>query len=74
MKILLVDDDLTVLEIIGSLLAQRMVNCQVVTVVDGLEFLEQVESQTFDLIITDINMPCLDGVSAANIMTQLQIL
>ena len=60
-KILLVDDE----KGIRFLLSQILLNhgFEVSLARDGQESLEKMEKGRFDLIITDINMPRLDGVS-----------
>jgi CheY-like chemotaxis protein len=68
MKVLIVDDDLATRIILESVIQRDIKGCEIVIANDGVEFLERIEKQNFDLIITDINMPNLDGLSASNIM------
>ena len=56
----MVDDSYSTREIERSIL--ELENYQVVTASDGIEGLERAKEYQFDLIITDVNMPRMDGV------------
>ena len=72
MKILLVEDDLATRRQLSSLL--KKFTYQVVCVNDGVEMLEKLQTEYFDLVITDIGMPHLNGHAATVIAnTQLRI-
>jgi CheY-like chemotaxis protein len=58
-RILLVDDDPLITELVVDMLG--MEGHQVDTAPDGIEALRRLESQRYDLIITDLHMPKLDG-------------
>lgn len=59
-RILVVDDDQALLRVISlSLIVED--NCCVETAQDGLEALERVSSDKFDLVILDLSMPRMDG-------------
>lgn len=60
-RILLVDDSLTTREIEKSILELEDYN--VTTAVDGIDGLEKADSQYYHLIITDIQMPRMDGLT-----------
>ena len=60
-RILLVDDSPTILNLLGLVL--RQYGYEVVTARDGLEALELASRQPLDLIITDLNMPRMDGLT-----------
>lgn len=60
MHVLIVEDDKRVAELIGRVLQENSYRTTIAY--DGLEALELVHSQDFDLIITDIILPKLDGV------------
>ena len=59
-KILVVDDSETMRDMASYTLENE--GYDVVVAVDGLDALEMIEQNNFDLIITDINMPKLDGI------------
>lgn len=61
-KILIVDDSRTVRQLLKMVLA-RGLQCQVTEAEDGLEAVKALQADTFDLVITDINMPNMDGLS-----------
>ncbi|HET7875128.1 MAG TPA: response regulator [Methylomirabilota bacterium] len=59
-RVLLVDDDAMVLHVVREMLATD--DHRVDTALDGLEALQHIERKTYDLIVTDIRMPGLDGM------------
>lgn len=61
-RILIVDDRDLVLFVMERALEKLDVDCELVAVKSGREALEAIEDQTFDLIITDLKMPDMDGV------------
>ncbi len=62
-SILLVDDELHVAQILGRRLARE--GYDITTARDGVEALSLVEANTPDLVISDLQMPRMDGVSLA---------
>ena len=58
-KVLIVDDDAGVLRMVGWVL--RTEGFEVATATDGEEGLRQVEADPPDVIVTDLQMPVLDG-------------
>lgn len=63
MKILLIDDENTILDSLEQLLT--LFGHDVVTATDGQDGLEKYfhHPQTFDAVVTDIDMPKVDGVA-----------
>src|SRR3954468_12956349 len=59
-KILFVDDEEQIRRLLSSFLTRR--GYLVKTAVDGQEALRMLESERPDLVITDVNMPNVDGV------------
>jgi CheY-like chemotaxis protein len=57
--VLVVDDSATVRKFVAASL--NMKGFRVVTAADGVEALELMPKEKFDLIITDLNMPDMDG-------------
>ena len=60
MKILLVDDDASVRRVLQFKLQKR--GFAVATAADGNEALENLNTETFDLLLSDIRMPGMDGI------------
>ena len=59
--VLVVDDDKMVRDIIKSML--KRINVAILTANNGVEAQEIIESKEIDLIISDLQMPWLDGLS-----------
>lgn len=59
-KILTVDDSPTVRQMVG--LTLRDAGYEVVEAVDGVDALRRMEQEPVDMLITDLNMPRMDGV------------
>ncbi len=62
-RILVAEDDTAVREFVAR--ALRHAGHEVVTAEDGLDALAHVDKEAFDLLITDIVMPGLDGIALA---------
>ena len=60
-KILLVEDDVHMLRVTSMWLARN--SHEVVEACNGAVAQELLSEQTFDLIVSDVNMPKLDGIS-----------
>lgn len=60
MKIMVVDDCKTTRKLLGHYLKSR--GYQVVFAENGLDALEKLATDTINLIITDMNMPYMDGM------------
>ena len=59
MRILVVDDERLVLQLLGEMLGAD--HHTVDTVADGTQALEQLRRSSYDLILSDVRMPYLDG-------------
>src|SRR5438034_2831966 len=59
-SVLMVDDNAAMREAIARSLTRR--GCQVATAVSGVTALEALRKQSFDVIITDLNMPDRGGL------------
>src|SRR5450432_3994145 len=60
-RVLLVDDEPTLRRALGKILT--LAGHQVTTAANGQEALAQIEAATFDVIVSDIRMPGMDGMS-----------
>lgn len=68
-QILTVDDSASVRQMVGFTL--RKMGYEVVEAVDGQDGLGKVGAGKFDLIITDLNMPNLDGIEMITAVRKL---
>ncbi len=74
-RVLVVDDSLTVRELQRKLLSHR--GYDVAVAVDGMDGWNALRSEDFDLLITDIDMPRMDGIELVTLLrrdTRLQSL
>src|SRR5258708_3922465 len=60
-RILIVDDDADVHHLLAA--ALEAPDRKIDSVFDGIQGIERVEQETYNLVITDVNMPGLDGLS-----------
>lgn len=60
-RILVVDDSSTMRQLLRMILVKH-VDCQIAEAPDGQAALELLHAGGFDLVLTDINMPRLDGL------------
>jgi two-component system chemotaxis response regulator CheY len=68
-RILAVDDSAAMRQIVGVTL--KGAGYEVVSAEDGQEALEFARRETVDLVITDVNMPRMDGISLVRELRQL---
>lgn len=69
-KILAVDDSLSIRKSLSFILGQE--GYEVVEAEDGVDALEKAQADKFSLIITDINMPRMDGIELTKQIRQTQ--
>lgn len=67
-KVLVVDDELGIRILLSEVLSSRGFHVSLAR--DGMESLEKMENNRFDLVVTDINMPRLDGVGMLKTMKE----
>ncbi|MGY4490300.1 response regulator [Pseudomonas sp. TE3610] len=65
-RVLVVDDSLTVRELQRKLLSHR--GYEVAVAVDGMDGWNALRSEDFDLLITDIDMPRMDGIELVTLV------
>ena len=70
--VLVIDDSLTVRELERKLLASR--GYQVTVAVDGMEAWNALRGETFDLVVTDVDMPRMDGIELVNLIRRDAVL
>ena len=59
-RILLVEDNMDVAVMLADLLGERGFTVEVAK--DGIAALERLETRAFDLVVSDVQMPRLDGI------------
>ncbi len=70
MNILVAEDDADVRELIASIL--KTDNCMVDLIPDGLQAIRAFTGRKYDLVITDFDMPGLDGIALARSIHDLE--
>ncbi|NRF31961.1 two-component sensor histidine kinase BarA [Vibrio coralliilyticus] len=71
LTVMAVDDNPANLKLISALLQERVE--KVVTCTNGLDAVAQAEAQHFDIILMDIQMPHMDGVTACGKIKQTEL-
>ena len=66
-KILVVEDSPTMRQLIAFAL-KRLPGAEITEAGDGVDGLKKINSNRFDLIITDINMPVMDGLKLISLV------
>lgn len=59
-RILVIDDNQHLIATIGEYLQSH--GFEVVTALDGVDIFNLIESETYDLVLTDIDMPIVSGI------------
>lgn len=68
-RVLIVEDSPTMRQMI-AMVVRRAGSLQIDEAGDGVAGLRQMKAQKYDLIITDINMPLLDGLKLVSLIRQ----
>ncbi|WP_435273870.1 response regulator [Psychrobium sp. nBUS_13] len=68
-KILVVDDSASIRNMVSFTLKQQQYDT--VEACDGKEGLDKAKTERFDLVITDVNMPVMDGIALCGELRQL---
>lgn len=68
-RVLIVDDEEMVRNFIVSVLSKHGHNCE--TAKDGLEALEKIKKNSFDVVVVDIVMPQMDGITLTKELVEL---
>ncbi|MFA6293253.1 MAG: sigma-54 dependent transcriptional regulator [Victivallales bacterium] len=69
-KILIVDDELTIIEVLKKLLVKS--GYTVTACLNGSDALDKLKEEVFDLMITDVRLPGIDGITLLQRATDLQ--
>lgn len=66
-KFLVVEDSPTMRQLISFAL-KRVHGAKIVDATDGIDALKKLSAQSFDIVITDINMPIMDGLKLVSLI------
>ena len=64
---LIVEDSPTMRQLIAFSL-RRLKECRIIEAVDGVDALKKLTTERVDLVITDINMPMMDGLKLISVI------
>lgn len=70
-RVLLVDDEEVIRQVLAALLSRN--GYQVEAAANGREALAKIDKQFYDHIITDLNMPVMDGIALLTALGELEI-
>lgn len=68
-KVLIVDDSLTVRQIVQKVVKGSMFNCDIAEAADGHTALALCRSTVFDVVFLDCNMPGMSGIDTMKLLT-----
>jgi len=68
MKVLLIEDDIQLNTTIKNFLTS--INFEIISVFDGIEAIDYIDSENFELFIIDINIPSIDGLEIVKYIRQ----
>lgn len=71
-KILIIEDEAPIRRVLAKILAEENENYLVVEAEDGLQGIEKIKNEDFDLILCDIKMPKMDGVEVLEAVKKIK--
>lgn len=71
-KILLIEDEAAIRRVLIKILTEENANYEVEEAADGLEGVEKIKDQDYDLVLCDIKMPKMDGVEVLEAAKKLK--
>jgi len=71
-KILIIEDEATIRRVLVKILSEENDTYQVEEAEDGLEGVEKIKNDDFDLILCDIKMPKMDGVEVLEAVKKIK--
>lgn len=71
-KILLIEDEAAIRRVLLKILTEENNNYEVDEAADGLEGIEKIREQEYDLVLCDIKMPKMDGVEVLEAVKKLK--
>ncbi|MGA9752092.1 MAG: response regulator [Acidobacteriota bacterium] len=69
LRFLVVEDSPTMRQLISFSL-KRFKGCRIVEAVDGVDALKKLQTEEVDMVLTDINMPVMDGLKLVSLVRQ----
>ncbi len=69
LRFLIVEDSPTMRQLISFSL-KRFKGCTILEAVDGVDALKKLQTEEVDMILTDINMPVMDGLKLVSLIRQ----
>ncbi|MGC8723295.1 MAG: response regulator [Acidobacteriota bacterium] len=69
LRFLVVEDSPTMRQLISFSL-KRFKGCKIVEAVDGVDALKKLQTEEVDMVLTDINMPVMDGLKLVSLVRQ----
>ena len=69
LRFLIVEDSPTMRQLISFSL-KRFKGCRIIEAVDGVDALKKLQTEEVDMILTDINMPVMDGLKLVTLVKQ----
>ncbi len=71
-KILIIEDEAAIRRVLGKILREESNNYKVTEAEDGLEGLELLKNEDYDLVLCDIKMPKMDGVEVLEAVKKIK--
>lgn len=71
-NILIIEDEAAIRRVLVKILTEESKNYQVTEAVDGLQGIELIKDQDFDLVLCDIKMPKMDGVEVLEAVNKIK--
>lgn len=71
-KILIIEDEASIRRVLCKIIAEENTNYKVFDAEDGVQGLEKVKNEDFDLILCDIKMPKMDGVEVLEAVKKIK--
>ena len=71
-KILIIEDEAAIRRVLVKILSEENDTYQVIEAEDGLEGIERIKKEDFDLVLCDIKMPKMDGVEVLEAVKKIK--
>ncbi|MGJ8684210.1 MAG: sigma-54-dependent transcriptional regulator [Nonlabens sp.] len=71
-KILIIEDEAAIRRVLSKILSEENSNYKVTEATDGLEGIELIKDNDYDLVLCDIKMPKMDGVEVLEAMKKIK--